>query len=110
MTDLNRYLVEELNAAHEGGRDVAYHMSPKLLKAMHEVQSHGTIADSFQDGWDFLEFIDTVGIQFHAFNTSKVAAIDMQEYNALDPTQKLAFTDIMEYVSLSSIKFEPSQN
>lgn len=96
MSDLNRYLVEELNAAHESGRDVAYHMSPSLLDSMHQVQTYGTIADSFQDGWDFLEFIDSVGIQFHAFNTSKVAAIDMQEYDALDPSQKSQFTKIME--------------
>lgn len=104
MSNLNRYLVEELNAAHEGGRDVAYNMSPSLLNAMHQVQSHGTLANSFQDGWEFLEFVDAVGIQFHAFNTSKIAAIDKQEYDALDPTQKVIFTLIMEYVSLPRFK------
>lgn len=98
MADLNRYLVNELAVATEGGRELAFHMSPSLLNAMHQVQSHGTIANSFNDGWEFLELIDAIGIQFHSFNTSKVAAIDMQEYDALDPSQKVLLTAIMEYV------------
>nr|AVP71792.1 MAT1-2-1 [Juglanconis sp.] len=98
MTDLNSYVIEELAQAQADGREPAYKVSSTLATAVHQVNASGLIANSYNDGQEFLDFIDTVGNQLHVFNPAKVAGMNAAEYEGLDPQQKYIFSHVMDEV------------
>ncbi|KAF3768416.1 hypothetical protein M406DRAFT_44005 [Cryphonectria parasitica EP155] len=98
MADLCTFLLNESQAAVAGGREPCFHMSPTLSTAVDQVAMNGAIAHSEGNGQLFLDFIDTIGLQFHAFNLSKTVAFDAPEFEALDIHQKFTFTAIMDEV------------
>lgn len=103
MTDLNTALLDEGNRASAEGREPCFHYSPTLSTVLAQIDQHGVIANSINDGEDFLEFIDNLGHQFQPFNILKVIAVNAADYDMLDPQQKFVFSHIMEFVHFVSL-------
>lgn len=99
MTDLNAWLTEELAQSQAFGRQPAFMVSATLAACIHQVNANGLITNSYNDGQEFLDFIDSVGIQFHVFNPAKVAGMNAAEYEVLDAQQKFVLSHIFEFVS-----------
>lgn len=99
MTDLNAWLSEELAQSQAFDRAPAFMVSATLAACIHQVNANGLIANSYNDGQEFLDFVDSVGIQFHVFNPAKVAGMNAAEYECLDAQQKYMFSHIFEFVS-----------
>lgn len=98
MSDLNAWLVEELARSRAIGRAPAFYVSPTLANAIHQVTMSGFIDNSYNDGQEFLDFIDSIGMQFHVFNIAKVAVMNGAEYDCLDAQQKYILSSIFDEI------------
>ncbi|CAN8100102.1 unnamed protein product [Discula destructiva] len=98
MADLNAWLVEELAQARAMGRAPAFHVSATLATTIHQVNASGRITNSYNDGQEFLDFIDGIGMQFHVFNVAKVAVMNGAEYECLDAQQQFTLSQILDEV------------
>lgn len=98
MADLNAWLIEELARSRAINRAPAFFVSPTLANAIHQVNMTGCIDNSYQDGHEFLDFIDGIGMQFHVFNVAKVAVMNGTEYDCLDAQQKFILSSIFDEI------------